>query len=114
MWPFKPKSPPQDLTEQVAQSGSRFNPGWAFTYERKRLPGPGTNNYAYENLGLVEFSPIGPAESNRMAIQPLQPAPLYVLGQSLLQTGVGGLSQGTIYGQPLVGPQMDVSGQIHG
>lgn len=99
---FRKKHPPLTVVEQaIASPCSRFNPEWKFTYERKRLPGPGTQNYAYENLGLTEFSPIGAAVSNRDFIRPFQPPAMYV-GQQLWWTGLGGIAQGTVYGQPLV------------
>lgn len=114
-WFSRKKAPPQSVEEQAMQSAmqGRFNTNWRITYERKRLPGPGTNNYALETLGLVEFSPIGPAESNRLHFRPMQPQQLYV-GFSTYLTGLGGLAQGTFYGQPLIGPQIDVDGQING
>ena len=117
MWPFRKKTPPQTVVQEaLASPGTRFNPSWQFTYEAKRLPGPGTNNYAYENLGLVEFSPIGDAVSNRMFLRPTQP-PADNVGQALWLQGLGGLAQGTIYGQPLISPQgaweASTAAQIH-
>jgi hypothetical protein len=109
---FGRKKPPQTVEQQSAQSCyTRFNPNWRFTYERKRLPDPGAQNYAYENLGLVEFSPIGAAESNRGQFRSLQPPTAYAYLSAWLQ-GVGGLSQGTIYGQPLIAPQLPLEKQF--
>lgn len=103
-WFSKKKAPPQTVEQQAVQSPhGRFTPNWAFTYEAKRLPGPGTNNYAYENLGLVEFTPIGPAERNRQQWQTVQPQVAYA-GFDMWYQGLGGLSVGTIYGTPLVDP----------
>lgn len=113
MWPFR-KRLPQTVEEQAVMSPhGRFNPGWTLTYEAKRLPSPGTQNYAYENLGLVEYSPIGPSESNRMQLKSTQPRPAYALF-AVTQRGVGGLVMGTIYGQPLIAPSPPVEDQIHG
>lgn len=112
---FSRKVPPQTVTQQAVQSpGSRFNANWKFTYERKQLPSPGAQNYAYENLGLAEFSPIGPAVANRMFMRPMQPQAMWA-GFTILQAGIGGLVQGTIYGTPLVsnggpGPNADNNG----
>lgn len=106
--------PPKTETEQVIASPlSRFNPFRAHVYEAKRLPSPGTQNYAYENLGLVEFSPIGPTESNRKHIRPMQPAVAYA-GLGVYMQGIGGLVQGTIYGYPLIAPAGSISEQING
>lgn len=102
---FSRKKPPQNVEEQIVQSPrTRFNFDWAHVYEKKRLPGPGTNNYAFELLGLVEFSPIGPSEHNRLQWNVVQPQPLYTGAQSLWLQGFGGLSQGTVYSAPLVDP----------
>lgn len=112
-WFSRRKTPPQNVDEQVVQSThSRFNPLWQFAYEWKRLPSPGAQNYAWENLGLVEFSPIGTGTSNRMAIRPLQPQQDYAHFATYLQ-GLGGVAQGTIYGQPLISPQA-TEDQING
>lgn len=102
------KAPPQSVAEQVVQSPlSRFNPFRANVYERKTLPGPGAQNYAYENLGLYEQSPIGPAVANRKAIKPLSiSAPLFAVFGTYTQ-GLGGVVQGTLYGQPLSSPPIE-------
>lgn len=102
---FTKKIVPQNVQQIALQSpNTRFKgANWAFTYERKRLPGPGAQNYAYELLGLVEFSPIGPAERNRLQWQVVQPSPQYA-GFDLYLQGVGGLSQGTMYSAPLIDP----------
>jgi hypothetical protein len=108
------KQPPQNVLEQAAASpSSRFNPTWAFTYERKRMPSPGTQNYAYENLGLAEFSPIGPAVVNRQQFRPLQPPAQYIL-QTYWYQGIGGIAQGTFYGTPLITAGENIEGQING
>lgn len=121
MWPFASKKrPPQTVEQQAVQSPrSRFNPSWKLTYERKRLPGPGTQNYAYENLGLVESTPIGAGTANRLHFRPLQPPQDYAQFATYLQ-GLGGVAQGTIYGQPLIAPQVvgmaygEIDGDING
>lgn len=102
-WTNKKKPPQTVLQQQVQSPVTRFNAEWKFTYEKKRLPGPGTQNYAYENLGLVEFSPIGAGVANRGQLNIVQPQPQYASLTVWLQ-GVGGLSMGTIYGTPLIDP----------
>lgn len=102
MWPFRKKLPPRDVEQQAAQSNhTRFNPSWKFSYERTRLPDPGAQNYAWLNLGLVEFSPIGAGTANRKQLLPMQPQASYARFATV-QAGLGGLVQGTIYGQPLI------------
>jgi len=109
------KIPPQTVDQQATLSpNSRFNANWKFTYERKQMPSPGAQNYAYENLGLVEFTPIGPSVANRQNIRPMQPQAMWA-GFTIWQQGLGGLTQGTIYGTPLVsnggpGPNADNNG----
>ena len=99
---FRKKAPPQTVEQQAVQSPvTRFQPNWHFTYEAKRLPGPGTQNYAYENLGLPEFTPIGATVANRMQLRSIAGPPAYA-HFATYQAGVGGLVQGTIYGYPLI------------
>ena len=104
MW-FSKKIPPQNVRDMVAQSPlSRFNPFRAHVYEAKKLPTPGVQNYAYENLGLTEFSIIGPAVVNRMSIKPCAPDMTFFAVFGTYMQGLGGLATGGIYGQPLVDP----------
>lgn len=112
-WFSRKKAPPQNVAQMAAQSPvTRFNPNWAFTYERKRLPSPGAQNYAFENLGLVEFTPIGPAEHNRLQWQVTAGQPAYA-GLAVWQQGLGGVVQGTIYGYPLTVSQPPTDEQIY-
>jgi hypothetical protein len=103
-WFSRKKPLPQNVAQLAAQSPqTRFNPYWQFTYERKALPTPGIYNYAYENLGLVEFSPVGTGVRNHRTILALQPQALFA-ANAVYQTGIGGLIQGQIFGQPLIDP----------
>lgn len=90
--------------EYQLQLGVRFTPFTKNAFERKKLPSPGAQNYAYESYGLPEFTFIGPAVANRMMLRPLQPPPVYALQQASV-AGVGGLSAGQIIGQPLINVQ---------
>lgn len=89
--------------------GARFVQFTKNAFERKRLPSPGAQNYAYESLGLVGFTYIGPAVAARRSAHgfygamfpPLQQPPVYALQQAAV-AGVGGLSAGQIIGQPLI------------
>lgn len=110
---WRKKQPPQNVAQQAAQSPrTRFSPLSAFTYEAKPQPdGIGAQRYAYENLGLTEFSPIGAATANRGAIRPLQPGTLFVM-QSVYQQGIGGLVTGGIYGAPLIDPSIPLEQQF--
>lgn len=112
MWPFKPKAPPRTVLQQALQSPTtRFNPSWAFTYVRKPGPSPGAQNYAFENLGLAEFSPIGPGIANRSRLPPFGPRPLF--GQLAVPvSGIGGLSAGQMILQPLLDPATPVEDQF--
>ena len=85
----------------------RWTPFAGHVYEAKRLPDPGVQNYAYENLGLVEFTFIGPAIHNRRVINPLQPTPLYSM-KAVGIAGLGGLQNGQIIFQPLIDPNNPV------
>jgi hypothetical protein len=103
-WFKRKRTPPQNTREQaIAMAGSRFTPFSAHIYENMPQPSPGTNSYAYTNLGLVETTPIGPAVANRQQLLPLQPQPLYA-NLGLKVQGIGGLVTGQIVGQPLIDP----------
>lgn len=70
-------------------------------WEEKPLPGPGAGNFAWEVLGLVEFSPIGPTIYAR---EPMRSTarPMYSYQAVPLQ-GIP-LVSGQIFGQPLYDP----------
>lgn len=83
--------------------GPRFNPFWSHTFEQTRQPSPGAMSYAYTNLGLAEFTPIGGGTANRQAFRPLQPPTMFSTLALKIQ-GLGGLAQGQVIGQPLANP----------
>lgn len=89
----------------IQGQGTRFNANYQFTWQAQRLPDPGVQNYAYTNLGLAEFSPIGDAVANRKHFRPFS-TPLFA-GQAIPTTGIGGLSAGQIIFQPLIDPSSD-------
>lgn len=115
MWPFSPKKiAPQNVQQQaVLAPNTRFNPSWKLTYEWTRQPDPGAMRYAYMNLGLVEYSPIGPGVSNRKQFISVQPRQGYAHFTAKL-AGIGGLAQGTFYSAPLIATSRDTEGQIYG
>lgn len=76
---------------------------FAHVWERKKQPSPGAQNYAFESLGLVQFTPSGPSVAVREPIVPLQRGPQPVVGQSVITNGVPTVS-GQLYGQPLFDP----------
>ena len=84
----------------------RFNAFNAHMFEERRLPDPGTQNYAYVNLGLFEQTFIGPGVANRDFLHPLQPPQLYQL-QAVSTAGIGGLSAGQMVLQPLIDPNTE-------
>lgn len=86
-----------------------FNPIW----ERKRLPGPGAMNYAYEGLSLAAQSPIGPGVRTRTPIIPFAQIPTeapHMVTLAGLPTVSGQLVKAPLYdpdnggyGPPLIG-----------
>ena len=67
-------------------------------------PSPGAMAAAFETLGLVAFTPIGPGIANRFrggALDVLQPRPLTSI-QAIPLQGLGGLVQGQFILQPLL------------
>jgi hypothetical protein len=72
-------------------------------YRRKALPGPGSNNIAFETLALPEFTPIGPGIANHHQFQLLTRPTLapHMIGVQ----GLGGLQHGQVYGTRLINTQ---------
>lgn len=71
-------------------------------WQRKRLASPGNGNYAFESLGLVEFTPIGAGVWVRNPPHTLAPQSYYYKNGNLI-AGLGGLTHGQIVFQPLGG-----------
>jgi len=98
-------------------NGDRLNPkrfSDIFTgfyhWVKKDLPDPGAQNYAFESLGLTEFTPIGAGVAQRQMFNVLQPPSLFVNGQMLLTSGVGGVAAGQVIFQPLIDPYNNTYG----
>lgn len=75
-----------------------------YHWTRKRLPDPGAQNYAFETLGLVEFTPIGPAIGADIVLMKTQPPAFYISNSMVVINGLGGLAAGQIILQPLINP----------
>ena len=110
MWPFNRKANPLPLDPTVTDAefyqfinGPRFKGDYSHSYVEKRLPGPGARNYAFESLGLVEFSPIGPSTVNRQQFRTCTPVTLTV-AQTALTNNLGGVVAGQFSMQPLYNP----------
>lgn len=82
--------------------GPRFGPFIGHSHVRQPQPDPGAPAYAYEGLGLVEFSPIGPSVANRWYLFPVARTDWLFAGQGVPVQGLGGLSTGQFIGQPLL------------
>jgi hypothetical protein len=83
-----------------------------YRWTKKKLPTPGSGNYAFDTLGLVEFTPIGPSEFVRRELPGLQMPQVYITGQMLTTTGYGGLAAGQIINQPLLDPYSQTVGGV--
>lgn len=77
-------------------------------YERKRMPSPGIPAYAYETLGLVPFTQIGPSIATREPLRFATPTLLYQKAVPL--AGVPTVS-GSLVKVPLVNPDSAGMGQ---
>jgi len=84
-----PRDPPEGLYQGV--------------WEKKRMPSPGAQAYAWETLGLAPFTPIGPAVTTRVGIHPLPGTPQPVSLQAVPLDGIP-TTAGQVIGQPLFDP----------
>jgi hypothetical protein len=75
------------------------------SWERKQLPDPGAQNYAFESYGLVAFPPSGPSVTTRQPVVPLPLGPQMYSWQGVRLDGIP-LVAGQIHGQPLFDPQL--------
>lgn len=75
--------------------------GYVQSWERQTLPDPAAQNYSWETLGLVPFSPIGPSVAVRHPYATVFPQ--MFAGFSVKLTGIP-LTQGQIIGQPVYDP----------
>lgn len=80
-------------------------------FERKPMPDPGAQNYAWETLALPAFTPIGPGNV-AIAMRPLPfgPPPL-LTQQGAIVRGIP-TTAGQIIGQPLINNLTPVGGQV--
>lgn len=86
-------------------------PGYEQVWERKAMPDPGAQNYAFETLQLAPFTPIGPTERTRQPLVPTSPQ-IYVNYGALL-SGMGTIA-GQMVGQPLFDPNVPGNGYTSG
>ena len=78
--------------------------GGFFHWVRKRLPTAGAQNYAFESLGLAEFTPIGASVGIRNELLKMQPPQQYIPINSVLTNGIGGIVAGQVMLQGLYDP----------
>ena len=90
-----PKQAPGDLYQGV--------------WEKKRQPSPGAQAYAFETLGLAQFTPIGPAVAAREHINPFPGTPQPYVTKAVVLDGIA-ITAGQIYGQPLYDPSQGYVG----
>lgn len=69
-------------------------------WEKKRQPSPGAQAYAWESLGLPQFTPIGASVVVRQALMPTAGVLQPYVGQAVPLQGMP-TTAGQIYGQPL-------------
>lgn len=73
------------------------------------FPSPGAQAYAFESLGLVEFSPIGPSG---VVIEPIRKfTPQMFVGQAVALQGIG-IQSGQMITQPLIDPDAGTTGNF--
>lgn len=75
------------------------------------FPQPGAQAYAFESLGLVEFSPIGPSGA---VLEPLRLSlgvPQMFSGQAVVLQGIG-IQSGQLISQPLIDPDAGSTGNF--
>jgi hypothetical protein len=99
-------------TPTAMQPGPRFSCWLGNTHLYRPQPNPGAPAFAFEALGLVEFSPIGPSTINRVQLAHTQPGTLFS-SLGLRTAGLGGLVQGQYVLAPLTVPNelsVDVGG----
>lgn len=105
VWPWRQPPPPApQLTDAPGlRPGPRFNPMVGHSHFYRPQPFPGAPAYAFETLGLAEFSPIGAAVVNRRQFNVLPP-PTSFAALGVPTQGLGGLSMGQVIFGPLVVP----------
>lgn len=101
-WPWlqRPPGGPKPGIAAGEHYWPRFSCWLGHSHVYASQPYPGAPAFAYEALGLSEFSPIGPATVNRDQLRHLSPTAFASAGY--LTAGLGGLVQGQYASAPLV------------
>lgn len=102
-WFAPPPGGPRDPSGQTVglRPGPRWGCWWGHSHVYGRdIPHPGAPAFAYEALGLAEFSPIGPATVNRGELSRFNQTAFASTAQ--IVTGLGGLVRGQFVTSPLV------------
>lgn len=103
---FAPKKPKR---VKIPPDGSMTT--FQNVWEKKRMPSPGAQAYAFESLGLVQFTPIGPSVNVRQGIVPVPGAPQPVSGLAVPLNGIP-TTAGQIMGQQLYDPAVGYAQSI--
>lgn len=77
--------------------------GYQGVWEKKRQPSPGAMAFAWETLGLEQFTPIGPGVHVRQGFQVTPGVPQPATGQAVWLDGIP-TNAGQVYGQALYDP----------
>ena len=81
-----------------------------WTYARKGVPGPGSQNIAYETLALNPYTPIGAGIANQK--QFMFQGPQLIIPHLVGISGIGGNDTGQFVGTPLIVLQTGNASQI--
>lgn len=113
-WPWVQPPPPAPAFEGMLKPGPRYSTWFGHQWLHRPQPNPGAPAFAYQALGLVEMTPIGPSIANRRQIKPESSAGIVQFANLGLTTaGLGGLVQGQVVTAPLLVPgflQLDTGG----
>jgi hypothetical protein len=97
MWPFRKKT-----ALDPGNAGFNELPGtYKAVWQRKPMPDPGAQNYAWESLAMAQFAPSGPSVATRKPIISTM-GQMYV-GKAVVLNGIPTMAGG-IVGQPLMDP----------
>lgn len=101
-WLNRPNPVPPQERASLVRPGPRLTAFSGHTHVFQPQPFPGAPAFAYEALGLVEFSPIGPSVANRSYLFPLSTVRPLFGGHGMMVQGLGGLVHGQVITQPLL------------
>jgi hypothetical protein len=113
-WLARPHPVPAFEATALMRPGPRFSNFTVHSHVFQRQPFPGAPAFAYEGLGLVEYTPIGAGTINRNHLNPLATAGTVFAAQGLTTAGLGGLVQGQWIGQPLIVDPSQLSEDLYG